>query len=83
MRYRVTFERIGRNRAVEPLEVNVDGPNHLAELIHQYARPHLMSRDVEIYVDPDGGAGHILCGFNNGGTFAVARLAAATGGESA
>lgn len=70
-RYRVTFNRIGRNHNVAPLLVDVDGPNHLAELIHQYARPHLLSRSFEVHVAPEDGKGLILCGFNNGGTFSV------------
>lgn len=73
--YLVTFDRIGRNHNVEPLNVQSDGPNHLAEQIYHYARPHLRSRDVDVVVDLDAGSGHILCGFNNGGTFTV------TGGD--
>lgn len=71
--YRVIFDRIGRSRDVAPLEMEIDvnGPNHLAELIHQYARPHLLSRDVEVVVDLEQGKGWIICGFNNGGTFTI------------
>lgn len=51
--YRVVFERIGRNHNVPPLNVEVDGLNHLAEKILAYARPHLMSRDISLAFDGD------------------------------
>jgi hypothetical protein len=70
--YLVTFNRIGRNHDVAPLTATVDGPNHLAEVIHQYARPHLMSEDVEVDLDLDTGTGSVVVGFRNGGTFTLA-----------
>lgn len=70
--YTVTFERIGRERNLPPLVVEADGPDHLAEVVYHHARPHLVSRDVEVVVDLGAGTGQIFCGFNNGGTFTVA-----------
>jgi hypothetical protein len=72
--YRVTFNRVGRNRSVASVTATVDGANHLAEVIHQHVRPHLMSRDVEVVVDLDKGTGMVLAGFRNGGTFTVAEV---------
>jgi hypothetical protein len=72
--YRVTFDRVGRNHSVDPITATVDGVNHLAEVIYQHARPHLMSRDVEVVVDLDQGTGMVLAGFRNGGTFTVAEV---------
>jgi hypothetical protein len=70
--YRVFFDRIGRNRQVEPLTTDAANADALAEQIYAYARPHLRSRDVGITVDLAKGDGLILCGFNTGGTFTVA-----------
>jgi hypothetical protein len=70
--YIVTFDRIGRNHHVPPLHRDAADADELAEAIYRYARPHLMSRDVEVVVDLDKMTGHILCGFNSGGTFAIA-----------
>jgi hypothetical protein len=65
--YVVHFTRIGRDRNVPPLIAeSVDGPNHLAELIHNYARPRLISRDVEVSLDLATGSGQIFAGLNNG-----------------
>lgn len=69
----VTFERIGRNHAVPPLEADVDGPLHLADLVLGYARPHLMSSEVEVHVDLTARTGHITVGgFRNAGAFKIA-----------
>lgn len=74
--YTCTFDRIGRKHDVAPLVVEADNLDDLAERVFQYARPHLMSRDVEVVVGNDGpgedtGRGHIFCGFNTGGTFTI------------
>lgn len=68
----VTFARIGRNREVPPLDVRATDADDLAQQIHQYARPHLMSRDVEVVVDLGEMRGSIFAGCNNGGTFTLA-----------
>lgn len=73
--YSVTFDRIGRNHHVAPLVVEVDGPQHLADLIHAYARPYLRSREVSVWLGTDNLRGGINCGFHNGGTFTLNRLA--------
>lgn len=69
--YKVTFDRVGRYRDLPPLTVRAKDGDHLAEEIYRYVRPSLMSRDVEIVVDPESGEGNIFCGVNNGGTFKV------------
>lgn len=76
---RVTFARIGRNRAVPPLDVKAADADDLAEQIHRYARPHLLSRDVEVVVDLAEMRGTIFCGFQSGGSFTLEHRA--PGGE--
>jgi hypothetical protein len=72
--YRVSFARIGRQHDVAPLEVTVDGPNHLAKLIFDYARPRLGSREVEVVLEEDMGSGWIFVGgFRTAGTFTIER----------
>lgn len=65
--YRVKFDRIGRNHYVPDLVTDARDLDALAERIYRYARPHLMSADVDVHVA--GGRGHIFCGWNTGGTF--------------
>lgn len=81
--YRVTFDRIGRNHDVPPLDTEATNADTLASAIYDYARPHLLSRDLEVDLflpDPDlpagvpDGGGVILCGFQSGGGFTIARL---------
>lgn len=48
--YVVTFDRIGRNHSVEPLQVFGDA-NEIATQIYRYARPKLGSRDVQVWVE--------------------------------
>jgi hypothetical protein len=69
--YRVTFERIGRDHDVAPLVTVATSADELAEVIYDYARPRLRSRDVDVYVDLEKQSGGILCGFNSGGTFTI------------
>lgn len=74
--YTVTFDRIGRKHDVAPLVVEADNLDDLAEHVFQYARPHLMSRDVEVVVSnggpgEDSGRGVINCGWQLGGSFTV------------
>ena len=69
-RYTVTFERIGRNKSVPPLNVKAADADHLARFILKYAREHLRSRNVEVIVGDDG-KGFIACGFHSGGDFTV------------
>lgn len=70
--YRVTFSRIGRSHDIQPLLLDADGPNHLAEQVSAYARPFLASRAVEVAVDLSEMTGQILAGFRNAGTFTIA-----------
>ncbi len=55
-RYRVTFERVGRNHFVPPLEVEADDGDALAHHIHAYAGRFLASKDYEVTVDEDHGS---------------------------
>lgn len=70
---RVTFTRIGRN-SVPPLDTKATDAHDLAEQIHRYARPHLMSRDIEVVVDLADMRGSIFAGFNNGGAFTLEHI---------
>lgn len=69
--YTVTFDRIGRNHDVAPLQATADDADELAEAIYRYSRPHLSSRDVEVVVDLEQSRGSIFCGFNSGGRFTI------------
>ena len=70
--YRITFDRIGRNRNVAPMIVKAGDAEQLATYIHKHARPHLRSRDYDVFVDIDKGAGFIACGMHTGGEFKIA-----------
>lgn len=69
--YRVTFDRIGRDRNAPELVATADGPNHLADLILSHARPFLGSRDVSVAFEEDMRSGWIFCGVRTGGTFTI------------
>lgn len=69
--YLITFTRIGRNHNVAPLLARVRDADHLAEVIHTYARPFLLSGDIEIVVNLDKQLGLIVSGFQSGGSFTV------------
>ena len=75
MNYRVTFERIGRNHSVVPLVAKAVDAHDLADLIHQYARKHLRSRDYDVVVDLEAGKGYIACGMHSGGEFEIGAAA--------
>lgn len=70
--YRVTFERIGRNHSVAPLVAKAKSARELADHIYKYARPHLRSSDVDVFVELDAGKGFIACGMHTGGSFTIA-----------
>lgn len=71
MRYRIEFERIGRNHAVEPLHVLALGEADLCRAIREHARPHLRSRDFDVMLDEDTHRGWLACGMLNGGDFTI------------
>jgi hypothetical protein len=71
-KYVVTFDRIGRSRDVAPLECDATCADELAEQVYRYARPHLLSRDVNVVVDLTAAKGEIFCGFQSGGSFSIA-----------
>lgn len=79
--YRLTFDRIGRNHYVPPLDVQVDtadSPEAVADLLaeraYNYARTRLGSRDVRVTFDWTAMTGLIFCGIQVGGQFAAKRL---------
>lgn len=69
--YKVTFDRIGRNRAVAPLVAAVEGEADLCRKIRAHARPHLRSRDFDVFADVEKGTGFIACGMHMGGQFTI------------
>lgn len=69
IRYRITFDRIGRNRSVAPLDADVAGEADLCRAIRNHARPHLRSRDFDVILDEDSSRGWLACGMHNGGDF--------------
>ena len=73
--YRVSFERIGRDR-VAPLVVSANDADDLAKHIHKYARTHLRSRGYAVEVDLEERTGFIACGFHSGGNFTIAEVEA-------
>lgn len=77
MRYRVTFDRIGRRHDVPPLEAEAATLGELGDRIYDYARPNLASRDVDVLYDPDTRAGVVMVGgMRNAGNFTVEELTA-------
>lgn len=70
-RYRVTFDRVGRNHNVEPIEVGAANPDQLAAEIWLRIRNKLASRDTGVTVDMDNMAGMIHAGVRNAGEFAI------------
>lgn len=70
-RYRITFERIGRNHSVAPLDADVHGEADLCRAIRAHARPHLRSRDFDVMLDEDSNRGWLDCGMRNGGDFTI------------
>lgn len=71
--YRVAFKRIGRNHDVPPLIAGVEGEADLCRKIRAYARPHLRSKDFDVFVEVEKGTGFIACGMHVGAEFTIAR----------
>jgi hypothetical protein len=69
--YICTFERIGRNHYVPPLDVIADHPDEIAFAVYNYARPRLASTDVEVVADLEEMSGTIYVGFHVGGRFTI------------
>lgn len=85
--YCVTYGRVGRHGgrnsaspAPQPLTVWVVSADALSERIAEDARPYLLSSSFDVLVDLDEMAGSIFCGFQNGGSFTIERLAVFEGG---
>ncbi|MGH8867105.1 MAG: hypothetical protein ACRDYU_03805 [Actinomycetes bacterium] len=79
----VTFERIGRTHVVEPLIVD-DGSSkeQIEAAVLAHARPYLVSRGVDVVVEPGLTRGVIFCGLRNGGQFTIQRDSATQEGAS-
>lgn len=70
--YTIAFDRVGRNHDVPPLTVTTDDENELLKSILAHARPHLGSREVEVYANFDERRGFIAVGgFRNAGSFTI------------
>jgi D-alanine-D-alanine ligase-like ATP-grasp enzyme len=71
--YLVTFDRIGRNHGVAPLEVKAAGTaNSIAHEVYGYARKYLASSEVEVIANLDEMRGKIIVGgFRPAGDFTI------------
>jgi hypothetical protein len=68
------FDRIGRNRGVEPATFLLPDLDALPEAVGKHARPYILSRDysVEVFTaEDDTVRGRILAGVRNAGTFVM------------
>ena len=73
--YTVTFDRIGRNKAIKPLTVDAINIFDLGAKIADYAEPHIRSEYFEVGIDDDMTAGHILVGMcHSGGNFTISNM---------
>lgn len=77
--YKITFDRIGRTRNHQPLTVTANGDpettgGDIADAVYGYARNHLISRDFDVYADPENGKGSIDGG--KFGTFTIEEVPA-------
>ncbi len=70
-RYRVTFERIGRDHDPAPLELRARNADELALLIYRHVKGRLASDDIDVHVDLEALRGSILAGFHLAGTFVL------------
>jgi len=62
MLYLCDFERIGRNHAVPPLEIEATDADELAFHVYTYSRRFLASHDIVVSVDLEEGRGFINAG---------------------
>jgi len=70
-----TFDRVGRNHDVAPLELRCDDPDEMAFAIYNHVRRFLASSDIEVVVDlEDNPHATIFCGFNTGGSAALRKV---------
>lgn len=79
--FRCTFDRIGQNRNVPPLDVNgitEADDDALLDAVLRYADPRLGSSDVEVMVNAEEMRGLIVVGgWRPGGCFTIAPICAA------
>ena len=71
MKHRIEFERVGRNRSVEPLHALALGEAELCRAIRNHVRPHLRSADFDVMLNDDGRSGWLACGMHSGGNFTI------------
>jgi hypothetical protein len=75
-RYQVTFERIGRQKTVPPLDVKGQDWIDIGSEIADYAKKYLGSRYYEVGIDDDMSGGHIIAGMHEVGVFKITRVEA-------
>jgi hypothetical protein len=72
MKYRVTFERIGRKRGIKPQEFVAADLEQLAEKIHTFAYPYIMSSEHDVVINEDGCGGYVAVGMGSvAGNFTI------------
>lgn len=68
----IEFDRIGRNHDVPALHTEAADGEAIANAVYDHARPHLASREIEVFVNLDEKRGHILVGgMRPGGNFTI------------
>jgi hypothetical protein len=75
MMYRLTFDRIGRDSNIDPLDVEADSADEISFAVYNYARPRLRSSELEVVSNLTEGRGSIFCGFQGGGSFTIEAVA--------
>lgn len=75
-KFRLQFERIGRNHAIGVQEFEARDADHLAAQVYDLARRHTVSRDLDVWLNLEEGNGNIFAGFHNAGTFTIEEVAA-------
>jgi hypothetical protein len=75
-KFKLQFERIGRNHAIGAREFEARDADHLAEQVYDLARRHMVSRDLDVSLNLEEGNGNIYAGFHSAGTFTIEEVAA-------
>lgn len=76
MRYRVSFDRVGRNHEWPDLTTDASTMDELAAKVYDHVRPGLQSQGIEVHANGGERRGMILAGWNNGGTFTFEEVGA-------
>lgn len=70
-KYRITFDRIGRNHSVVPIVEEASDAEELAEKVYRFAKRGLASRFPDVVVDLDEMTGFISTGAHIAGRFTI------------